>query len=171
MNGKHLQKLIKLSQRTGDTLIVADPDGDSSVVVMPVERYEDLVMDWDENIYDDHDYDHDCDDEPWEIPDEFLVPEARKGGQEASSQPPDQRQQSVVSAANEREQSERLTEDPTNVFLPEPIIDEITESEIPNLPIEDLDIPENDRFVEASDDKENNNEADGEERFYLEPIE
>jgi len=40
MNQSELDRLIKLSQKTGDALIIADPTGKQSVVVMPIERYE-----------------------------------------------------------------------------------------------------------------------------------
>lgn len=43
MNHSELERLIRLSQKTGDTLIVADPHGSQSVVVMPVEKYEAMM--------------------------------------------------------------------------------------------------------------------------------
>lgn len=43
MNHSELERLIRLSQKTGDTLIVADPQGSQSVVVMPIEKYEAMM--------------------------------------------------------------------------------------------------------------------------------
>jgi hypothetical protein len=160
MNGKYLQRLIELSKRTGDTLIVADPQGENSVVLMPVQRYEDLVCG--NEVFEDFDdaenfQDHGSSEESWEIPEEFLAPDI-------STQSLDQQEQSAASVADEREQGEQREEIASN-FLPEPMLDEIMQAEIPNLPVEEF--AEEGRIGPLN----NQEDDDGEERFYLEPIE
>lgn len=43
MKDSELQRLIRLARKTGDTLVIADPSGEQSIVLMPVERYEAMV--------------------------------------------------------------------------------------------------------------------------------
>jgi hypothetical protein len=50
MQHHELERLIRLSQRTGDTLIIADPHGGESVVVLPVGKYEALIDAWSEGM-------------------------------------------------------------------------------------------------------------------------
>lgn len=45
MDAHELEKLIKLSRKTGDTLIIAGTEGQESFVLMPVSRYEGMVFD------------------------------------------------------------------------------------------------------------------------------
>ncbi len=46
MNENELNRLLKLSQKTGDTLIIAGENMVKSVVILPVEKYEMLVDDF-----------------------------------------------------------------------------------------------------------------------------
>lgn len=43
MNEKNLQRLIDLTQKTGDTLIITDKNGKDPVVIMDIAKYEALV--------------------------------------------------------------------------------------------------------------------------------
>ena len=44
MNESSLKRLMRLAQKTGDVLIVTDPDGHEPLVLMSVDRYEDLRL-------------------------------------------------------------------------------------------------------------------------------
>lgn len=46
MQQNELQRLIRLSKKTGDTLIIGDSQGGESVVILPVDRYEALIDAW-----------------------------------------------------------------------------------------------------------------------------
>lgn len=46
MQHNDLQRLIRLSKKTGDTLIIGDSQGGESVVILPVDRYEALIDAW-----------------------------------------------------------------------------------------------------------------------------
>lgn len=90
-----LKRLLNLVRRTGDRLVVTDPNGEDTYVLMGLEAYEKLAdyvsppESWepprfDDDFIDDHeddygDYYNESDDfdEDWEIPDEFLTEEAR----------------------------------------------------------------------------------------------
>lgn len=43
MNSHELTRLLRLAKKTGDTLIIAGENSEDSVVIMPVDRYEDLI--------------------------------------------------------------------------------------------------------------------------------
>jgi len=43
MNMEHLNRLIRLTKKTGDTVIISDTDGDSPVVLMGLDRYESML--------------------------------------------------------------------------------------------------------------------------------
>ena len=91
-----LKRLFNLVRRTGDRLVVTDPNGEDTYVLMGLEAYEklaDYIPSSDEepwepprfkdgfdeyNDYDDEYSDETDDFDPnWEIPDEFLTEEAR----------------------------------------------------------------------------------------------
>lgn len=63
MKDEQLLRLIRLAQRTGDTLIVADPAGENDIVLMDVDRYEAIVDDG-------------LGEPVEELPDEFFVEES-----------------------------------------------------------------------------------------------
>jgi len=90
------KRLLNLVRRTGDRLVVTDPNGEDTYVLMGLEAYESLAdrlpsiesESWDkpccseDNFLDDY-FDEDSDseefsvDDNWEVPDEFLTEEAR----------------------------------------------------------------------------------------------
>ncbi len=45
MQDEQLLRLIRLAKKTGDTLIVTDPEGDGAVAIMDIDRYEALLSD------------------------------------------------------------------------------------------------------------------------------
>lgn len=90
------KRLLNLVRRTGDRLVVTDPNGEDTYVLMGLEAYESLadrlpsaeLEPWDKPCCSDDDflddyYDEDSDseefsvDDNWEVPDEFLTEEAR----------------------------------------------------------------------------------------------
>ena len=147
------KRLLNLVRRTGDRLVVTDPNGEDTYVLMGLEAYEKLLDTdtlspcaglKDDDFLDDYfDEDEDIeefDDKPkWEIPDELPLPES------------DKKIWDVMPSAGDKVETwnpEKLSEEEKKIVE------------------EKFEKPE---FAPNSDKKDE--EEPGEEQFYLEPIE
>lgn len=77
---KQFKRILDLVRRTGDRMVVTDVNGEDAYVVMGLEAYESLVEA--QELFDEDFFDAERGDVPeelpFEIPDELLVPEARR---------------------------------------------------------------------------------------------
>lgn len=146
---------MRLAQKTGDVLIVTDPDGREPLVLMSVDRYEDMRLGPDAC----------CDDEDWAAEDD-LSEDAGVGTDEGED---------FEQFLRRKEAEERIP----SIDLFEEEQDEETEfaerigpvPEEPEVaPIQES-VPE--RFPQEESPKQEQSQPknEGEEQFYLEPIE
>lgn len=136
MDESSLKRLMRLAQKTGDVLIVTDSDGREPLVLMSVDRYEDMRL-GPEAFFEEGDLDEDLDGD--------------LDGEEAPWMPlgeEDQLPSIHISSENEEDSEGEfdggigpVTEEPEVAPIPEP------------------------------KQKESQPKNDGEEQFYLEPIE
>ena len=127
MSHDHLHRLLQLAKKTGDTLIVTDPDGHEPVVIMDVAKYEALLdlgtlAQDSEETYEDMPFEDLYGEE--ELDDDLFLPEIEQA----------------------------LPVDANDLFVPEEVTREAS-------------------VIDEGEPDPDNEDEDGEERFYLEPIE
>ena len=154
MNESSLNRLMRLAQKTGDVLIVTDPDGREPLVLMSVDRYEEMRLGPDAC----------CDDEDWageeETPEDLDVgtDEGEDFGEFLMRKEGEERIPSID--LSEEGDDEAEFADRIGPLPEDPKIAPIRES----FPSE---------FLQEEQKKQEQVQlkSEGEERFYLEPIE
>jgi len=195
------KRLLNLVRRTGDRLVVTDPNGEDTYVLMGLEAYEGLAdrlspaeqEPWDkpccsENDFLDDYYDEDSDsdeftiDDNWEVPDEFLTEEARARKNKLFEHPVTDLEQNT-SAQNP---SDSLLSPSSTLSPSTPPITEKTIWDTMPAAGEAVETWNSEKFTEedkkvvedkfenpvfSSQQSKKDDEEPGEEQFYLEPVE
>ena len=157
-----LKRILGLVRRTGDTMIVTDPNGEDVFVVMDLDQYE-MLLDAVQNEDPLEISEDELEDFPWE------EPSALANFAEPSQSTPDiwetmkpagvEGETWDMSKMSEKEL--KNLEDQYKTFAAQSVSEAIEETAIATAPTEPIEQPK----------KEENEEDFGEEQFYLEPIE
>lgn len=80
------KRILDLVRKTGDTVIVTDPNGEDVYVVMGLDQYEAMVACED---HEDESWQEEDEESEWQIPDEFVIDDPEGGlADEPVSTPP-----------------------------------------------------------------------------------
>lgn len=157
----HLNRVLKLVRKTGDTMVVVDKDGDDAFVVMDLDQYE-MMLDAQMS------YEDDWQDEDFEEPVEIEPEQASQSAQgpdiwNVMQKAEDKGETWDIDQLSEGEFAE--LEKQYQAFANRHVEEAIEEVQT-ELPVE--------KVVEQKNPENEKNQIDdeyGEEQFYLEPVE
>jgi hypothetical protein len=156
MQNSQFERLLKLSQKTGDRLIVTDPSGKEPVVILPLSEYEGLL---DYKSFRRESHNEDYKERASEHVPEFAPQAMMKRGSEViedSSFEPEEETEGEFDpeALEEQVMAAMVMEEPEVVPVPQVRAPEPVMEEVPRKPIA----------------RRNEPKEGGEEQFYMEPV-